>query len=99
MRSLGLAAPYVSSSLETTLSPETPRQVGGNPSHTGISLIIPGAIRIDLDPTGNPVSHEKSIPPAWDCDYGDVSLSPVKGVAMGSRLNTQSVMVDEVSQL
>jgi transglutaminase-like putative cysteine protease len=92
LRSLGLAARYVSGYLETTPPPDKPKMVGADASHAWIPLFIPDRGWIDLDPTNNILPGEAHITLAWGRDYSDVA--PVKGVVMGGGLHTLSVEVD-----
>ena len=92
LRSLGLAARYVSGYLETQPPPGKPKLVGADASHAWLSLFLPGIGWVDLDPTNNLIPGEKHITLAWGRDYGDVT--PVKGVVMGGGVHTLSVMVD-----
>jgi transglutaminase-like putative cysteine protease len=92
LRSLGLAARYVSGYLETQPPPGKPKLVGADASHAWLSLFIPDMGWVDLDPTNNLIPGERHITLAWGRDYGDVS--PVKGVVMGGGLHNLSVMVD-----
>jgi len=92
LRSLGLAARYVSGYLETQPPPGKPKLVGADASHAWISLYVPDTGWVDLDPTNNLLPGEQHITLAWGRDYGDVT--PVKGVVMGGGAHTLSVMVD-----
>ncbi|TKB08625.1 transglutaminase family protein [Desulforhopalus sp. IMCC35007] len=96
LRSLGLAARYVSGYLETFPPPGKPKLVGSDASHAWISVYIPDFGWVDLDPTNNLIANETYITVAWGRDYGDVS--PVKGVVMGGGLHVLSVMVDVSAQ-
>jgi len=92
LRSLGLAARYVSGYLNTTPPPGKPKLVGADASHAWLSLFVPDAGWVDLDPTNNLIAGESHITLAWGRDYGDVT--PVKGVVMGGGTHTLSVTVD-----
>lgn len=92
LRSLGLAARYVSGYLETLPPPGKPKLVGSDASHAWISVFIPDFGWVDLDPTNNLVANETYVTVAWGRDYGDVS--PVKGVVMGGGIHELSVEVD-----
>ena len=92
LRSLGLAARYVSGYLETLPPPGKPKLVGADASHAWLSLYLPDFGWIDLDPTNNILCGERHITLAWGRDYGDVT--PVKGVVMGGGNHTLSVSVD-----
>ncbi len=92
LRALGLAARYVSGYLETQPPPGIPKMIGADASHAWVSLFVPDAGWVDLDPTNNLVAGDHHITLAWGRDYGDVT--PVKGVVMGGGVHTLSVMVD-----
>ncbi len=96
LRSLGLAARYVSGYLETRPPPGKPKLVGSDASHAWISLFIPDFGWVDLDPTNNLIANETYITVAWGRDYGDVS--PVKGVVMGGGIHELTVFVDVSAQ-
>jgi transglutaminase-like putative cysteine protease len=96
LRSLGLAARYVSGYLETAPPPGKPKLIGADASHAWISLFVPDAGWVDLDPTNNLMAGETHITLAWGRDYGDVT--PVKGVVMGGGVHMLSVMVDVAAQ-
>jgi transglutaminase-like putative cysteine protease len=96
LRSLGLAARYVSGYLETKPPPGKPKLIGADASHAWFSLFVPGWGWIDLDPTNNLIPSESHITVAWGRDYGDVT--PVKGVVMGGGSHTLAVKVDITAQ-
>ena len=78
LRSLGLAARYVSGYLATQPPPGRPRLVGADASHAWVACWVPGAGWLHLDPTNDRVISESHATVAWGRDYGDVP--PVKGV-------------------
>lgn len=92
LRTLGLAARYVSGYLETIPPPGKEKLIGADASHAWLSIYIPDVGWVDLDPTNNLLANETYITVSWGRDYGDVS--PVKGVVMGGGNHTLSVMVD-----
>lgn len=92
LRSLGLAARYVSGYLETLPPPGKPKLVGADASHAWVSLYVPDWGWVDLDPTNNLIPGESHITLAWGRDYSDVA--PVKGVVMGGGAHSLSVVVD-----
>lgn len=92
LRSLGLAARYVSGYLRTLPPPGKPRLVGADASHAWVSLFVPELGWVDLDPTNNLIPGDAHITIAWGRDYGDVT--PVKGVVMGGGRHTLDVSVD-----
>lgn len=97
LRTLGLAARYVSGYLETIPPPGKKKLIGSDASHAWISIFIPDFGWVDLDPTNNLVANETYITVAWGRDYGDVS--PVKGVVMGGGAHNLSVTVDVAAQV
>lgn len=96
LRALGLAARYVSGYLRTSPPPGKARLIGADASHAWISLFVPDAGWVDLDPTNNLVPDESHVTLAWGRDYGDVT--PVKGVVMGGGQHTLSVAVSVAAQ-
>jgi transglutaminase-like putative cysteine protease len=78
LRSLGLAARYVSGYLETDPPPGKPRLQGADVSHAWVSMFVPGAGWVDADPTNNQLVNDRYITTAWGRDYCDVP--PLKGV-------------------
>ena len=92
LRSLGLAARYVSGYLETIPAPGKTKLIGSDASHAWVSVFVPDVGWIDFDPTNNVVIDQSHITLAWGRDYGDVA--PVKGVVMGGGTHRLSVSVD-----
>jgi transglutaminase-like putative cysteine protease len=78
LRSLGVAARYVSGYLETDPPPGQDRLVGADVSHAWVSVFAPGAGWIDLDPTNSQWVGTRYVTVAWGRDYADVP--PLKGV-------------------
>lgn len=94
LRSIGLAARYVSGYLETIPPPGETRMIGADASHAWLSVYIPGFGWVDLDPTNNMIPGEQHITVAWGRDYGDVT--PVKGVIWGGGSHKLLVAVDVI---
>jgi transglutaminase-like putative cysteine protease len=92
LRSINLAARYVSGYLRTYPPPGQPRLIGADASHAWLSAYCPGAGWLDLDPTNNVVPSNEHVTLAWGRDYGDVS--PVYGVIQGGGAHALSVAVD-----
>ncbi|MEO5348403.1 MAG: transglutaminase family protein [Magnetococcus sp. YQC-3] len=93
LRSIGLAARYVSGYLETLPPPGKPRMVGADASHAWFATLLPGVGWIDLDPTNNLLPCTQHITLAWGRDYSDVP--PLKGVVIGGgRQSLLEVRVD-----
>jgi transglutaminase-like putative cysteine protease len=95
LRCLGLPARYVSGYLLTRPPEGKERLVGADASHAWISVWVPGAGWIDLDPTNDVIPAEEHITVAWGRDYADVS--PVSGVMFGGGEHQVSVSVDVVA--
>jgi transglutaminase-like putative cysteine protease len=91
LRSLGLAARYVSGYLLTDPPPGQPRLVGADASHAWLSVWCPRLGWVDLDPTNDVLPAERHVTLAWGRDYGDVS--PLRGVVLGGRDHTLHVGV------
>jgi transglutaminase-like putative cysteine protease len=96
LRSLGLAARYVSGYLSTDPPAGQERLVGADASHAWASLYCPGMGWLDLDPTNNQMPTLRHVTIAWGRDYGDVC--PIKGVFIGGGHHGMSVAVDVVRQ-
>ncbi|HEY8899461.1 MAG TPA: transglutaminase family protein [Chthoniobacterales bacterium] len=81
LRSLGLAARYVSGYLRTQPPPGRRRVFGADASHAWVSVYCPGHGWIDIDPTNNRLITEEYATIGWGRDYGDVSL--IRGILGG----------------
>jgi transglutaminase-like putative cysteine protease len=81
LRSLGLAARYVSGYLETLPPPGQAKQPGADESHAWFSVYLPDVGWHDFDPTNNKVPLDQHVTTAWGRDYADVT--PLKGVIFG----------------
>ncbi|PWV60141.1 transglutaminase family protein [Plasticicumulans acidivorans] len=92
LRSLGLAARYVSGYLETLPPPGKERLVGADASHAWLAVFIPGLGWVDLDPTNDCLPGERHVTLAWGRDYSDVA--PLKGVMIGGGTHALDVSVD-----
>lgn len=102
LRTMGLAARYVSGYLLTEPPPGQPRLVGGDASHAWVSVYLPdlpgaseGRGWHDLDPTNNRDGWgspgEDYVTVATGRDYSDIS--PIRGVIHGGARHTLSVAV------
>ena len=81
LRSLGLAARYVSGYLETLPSPGQEKLQGSDESQAWFSVFLPETGWMDFDPTNNQIPQYQHITTAWGRDFGDVT--PLKGVIYG----------------
>jgi transglutaminase-like putative cysteine protease len=94
LRSLGLAARYVSGYLLTQPPPGKPRMIGADASHAWIAVFCPdgdGGFWVDFDPTNNLLPDTQHITLAWGRDFGDVS--PLRGVILGGDGHAPEVAV------
>ncbi len=93
VRSLGLAARYVSGYIQTEPPPGKPRLVGADASHAWFAIYAPDAGWLDFDPTNPTVGFDRHVTTAWGRDYADVT--PVKGIMFGGGLeHTATISVD-----
>lgn len=85
LRSLGLAARYVSGYLRTEprvgKSESKPELIGADASHAWFSVFCPDLGWIDFDPTNNMMPGTDHITLAYGRDFADVS--PVSGIITG----------------
>ena len=101
LRSLGLAARYVSGYLLTHPPEGQPRLVGADASHAWASVYLPELADsacggwLDLDPTNDRAGFgapgEDYVVVAWGRDFADVS--PLRGVLQGGQSHTLKVGV------
>ena len=92
LRSIGLAARYVSGYLRTIPPEGKPRLVGADASHAWLSVYCERAGWIEFDPTNNCVTGTDHVPITVGRDYGDVC--PIQGVFVGGGTHTMNVEVD-----
>ena len=92
LRSINLAARYVSGYLRTYPPPGKPRLVGADASHAWVSAYCRGAGWLDTDPTNNVAPSDGHVTLAWGRDYSDVS--PLRGLILGGGNHTLDVAVD-----
>lgn len=92
LRSIKVAARYVSGYLRTYPPPGKPRMVGADASHAWISSYSRDEGWIDMDPTNNVAPTDGHVTLAWGRDYGDVS--PLRGLILGGGRNALKVEVD-----
>jgi transglutaminase-like putative cysteine protease len=104
LRSLRLAARYVSGYLRTIPPPGKERLVGADASHAWLSVYCPSeassdsnsdqasTLWIDVDPTNNCEPSGDHITLAWGRDYSDVS--PLRGLILGGGSHALKVGVD-----
>lgn len=94
LRSMGLAARYISGYLLTKPPSGKPRMIGADASHAWVSVFCPdadGGFWVDFDPTNNLMPDTLHITLAWGRDFGDVS--PLRGVILGGDTHAPRVAV------
>ena len=93
LRSLGLAARYVSGYLATQPPPGRGRMVGADASHAWAAVRLADGSWLAMDPTNDQLADERHITLAWGRDYRDVP--PLRGVIFTeARESRMSVSVD-----
>ncbi len=92
LRSLGLAARYVSGYLETIPPPGEVKLVGADASHAWFAVYAPEIGWLDFDPTNNVKPGDQHVTVAWGRDFSDVS--PLKGITIGGGNHMVMVSVD-----
>ncbi len=97
LRSLGLAARYVSGYIETTPPPGRERLVGADASHAWCSVWTPAGGWVDFDPTNGHLPVDDHVTVGWGRDYDDVK--PVRGVMIGPATSQQLDVAVDVTRL
>jgi transglutaminase-like putative cysteine protease len=92
IRSMGLAARYVSGYLETLPPPGKEKLQGSDASHAWLAVYVPGQGWVDFDPTNHQMPTNQHITTAWGRDYSDVT--PLKGTIFGGGSHILQVSVD-----
>ena len=81
LRSLGLAARYVSGYLLTHPPAGQPRLIGADASHAWVEVWCPAHDWVAFDPTNDVRVDQEHVTLAWGRDYADVA--PLRGVIRG----------------
>jgi transglutaminase-like putative cysteine protease len=92
LRSINIAARYVSGYLRTYPPHGQPRLIGADASHAWVSAYSCDLGWLDMDPTNNVAPTDGHVTLAWGRDYGDVS--PLRGLILGGAGHTLNVEVD-----
>lgn len=91
LRSLGLAARYVSGYLRTDPPPGRPRLVGADASHAWVDVYDPDLGWQEFDATNNVIPHLDHIKTALGRDYHDIC--PIRGTVYGGGRQTLKIGV------
>lgn len=91
LRSIGLAARYVSGYLVTHRARGEAAWVGADASHAWVALFVPGSGWIELDPTNNVRPGLQHVMLGWGRDFSDVT--PLRGVINAGCEQTLKVSV------
>jgi len=92
LRSLGLAARYVSGYLLTHPLPGRPKLVGADASHAWIATFVPDWGWVEFDPTNDLMPYDEHVSMATGRDFGDVT--PLKGIITGGGKHEVIAAVD-----
>jgi len=96
LRSVGLAARYVSGYILTSPPPGRARLVGADASHAWASIWCgrsggDGGGWVDIDPTNNCIVDDAHVTLGWGRDFADVT--PMRGVILGGGTQELAVRV------
>jgi len=91
LRSIGLAARYVSGYLLTNPPPGQPRLIGADASHAWVMVWCPVHGWVALDPTNDVIVRDDHVTLSWGRDYADVA--PLRGVIRGGDAASPHVAV------
>ena len=96
LRSVGLAARYVSGYIETLPPKGKVKLQGSDASHAWVSVYIPEMGWCEFDPTNNLIPTNQHIITAYGRDYSDIS--PLKGIIFSSGEHKVKVEVDVIRE-
>jgi transglutaminase-like putative cysteine protease len=91
LRSLGLAARYVSGYVMNRVAPGRQRLAGADASHAWVEGHCPGIGWIAFDPTNGKVADVEFITLGWGREFSDVT--PLRGVVLGGATQKLAVAV------
>lgn len=97
LRSMGLAARYVSGYLLTHAPAGKEKLIGSDASHAWISVYVGNGNWLDFDPTNNVRPAEEHITIGWGRDYADIC--PIQGVLIGGGGQTVLTVSVDVRQI
>lgn len=92
LRSIGLAARYMSGYIETIPPPGKPKLVGADASHAWVAIFVPDIGWVEFDATNNLLVKDQHIRAAVGRDFTDIV--PLKGVVYSGGSQLMKVSVD-----
>lgn len=95
LRSMGLAAAYVSGYIETDPPPGQPKLVGADRTHAWVGLHLGDDSWIGIDPTNAQLAGARYVTTARGRDYGDVA--PLRGVVFTEATRSDLTVTVDVS--
>ncbi|MCB1912334.1 MAG: transglutaminase family protein [Rhodocyclaceae bacterium] len=96
LRSIGLAARYMSGYLLTRPPEGKPRLIGADATHAWIAVYCPESGWVDFDPTNNVMPDLQHITLGWGRDFADIS--PLRGVLLGGGSHDPEIEVTVVPE-
>jgi len=96
LRSIGLAARYVSGYILTRPPAGKPRLIGADATHAWVSVFCPGVGWVDFDPTNALLPALEHVTIGWGRDFADVS--PLRGVILGGGGHEPEIAVTMVPE-
>ncbi|WP_336365514.1 transglutaminase family protein [Marinobacter sp. C2H3] len=96
LRSIGLAARYLSGYILTHPPKGQPRLIGADATHAWVAVFLPGYGWLELDPTNNVVAGREHIILGWGRDFSDVT--PLRGVLLGGGDHEPEIAVTVVPE-
>lgn len=96
LRSIGIAARYVSGYLLTRPPPGKKRLIGADATHAWVSVYLPDEGWFDFDPTNAVRPNLEHITIGWGRDFADIS--PLRGVLLGGGGHEPAISVTVVPE-
>lgn len=96
LRSLGLAARYMSGYILTHPPQGQARMIGADATHAWVSVFCPGVGWVDFDPTNGLLPNLEHVTLGWGRDFADVT--PLRGVILGGGEHTLKIAVTMAPQ-
>uniref|UniRef100_UPI00258C9FCC transglutaminase-like domain-containing protein n=1 Tax=uncultured Marinobacter sp. TaxID=187379 RepID=UPI00258C9FCC len=96
LRSLGLAARYVSGYMETLPPPGQQKLLGADATHAWVAVFVPDFGWLELDPTNALRPDLEHITLGWGRDFSDIT--PMRGVLLGGGDHEPEIAVTVVPE-